>query len=544
MKKLLSVTTLAALLIAQQGSVIEAAAQNLHASLPTESAGVPALTAAAPMSLSATGNTAALQGLMPTAASSLLLELPAAPAPNAAALAAAESPAALSIEAAAAASPSENVESLQPSGAIQAAAPRAGLAARILSRVGRALSLSKATAPETTLAQAFDDGASRENLRDAQVIITQSGKESISTTIGQLDRTLADNPGLKESLNKRGRVRMIVPKTGETGVLTAMDKTGVQAGLAGSGIDRVPEIEKLYIDESPEKGGSAAEVGKLPLGWRRIIGEIAYPFKTLAASFVVPTKHEVVMAVAFKFAPLAASISFLHHTYASHPLAFWTVVGISVGLDVFHGIFGTTWTIFQDKLYKQRGTAYQTVFNLFYGQIWGFLYRLVAWTVLVHVAPPWSAQFGTAVWIQIVFGTFFGTLGWQGTNALYDHGNLNRWQRALILQLRDVKMAISGVLFATNNMFWFWVVFWSQQMVDFSVLYLSSRLVRARPVLYVVDQKTARTPDFQRGYGSLSAPPDAESPLKKAWKNVIASPWMLPIVWPLRKLRGLFRRKK
>ena len=200
-----------------------------------------------------------------------------------------------------------------------------------------------------------------------------------------------------------------------------------------------------------------------------------------------------------KIVPTIMTIGVWGAMYTGHPLALAAALVVSIGLNVFHGIWINTWSNFQNKLGKEKGLNYQSIFNLIYGQFWGALFRFIAWTAIPKTVPPWSLQYWKDMGLSTVVGSFFGSLGYQGLNALYDNGRISRWQRSAIQQIRDLFFCLTGVFFGSGGMAMFWAIFAIQQTLDLSI-YLVSLTAKRRPIMYMADEAMAATPEFQGGY--------------------------------------------
>jgi hypothetical protein len=223
--------------------------------------------------------------------------------------------------------------------------------------------------------------------------------------------------------------------------------------------------------------------------------------------------------------------------YAGHPAQMAAAICVSTGLNLFHGIFVNTWSNFQNTLFKQRGLRYQTIFNLVYGQSWGVIFRVVAWSCIPGTVPPWSLLYWKDIGIATVVGTFCGTLGVQGLNGLYDNGRLTRFQRGAIQQFRDLAMCVAGTFLGAGSMSKFWMLFALQQGGDL-LIYALSRKAARRAIVYLADEAVAASREFRGMYPVEPGRLETDSPLAKAWKALLESPFVKPFLRLGKALRG------
>lgn len=384
----------------------------------------------------------------------------------------------------------------------------------------------------------------------SQVFVTRPGHEPVAVPLEGLGRFLAADPALKEAVNRSGRVRVVLSGGDPSAVLTKADVARVQESLKGQGVTAKLEVERIAIDRTAGKALPLAPSRK-PFDSAQDrqegggpLGELAYLARALRASFTVPTWRMVVTGATVKFViplGLLKQVGWLK-IYAGHPVALAMALGFSLSVNAFHGIFVNTWANFQNIIGKQRGLRYQMLFNLAYGQMINVIFRLITWSAIAGTVPPWHWRFWKDVWIAAVAGSFFGTLGFQGVNTLYNSGRLRQWQRDGILLLRDLAMNLSGFFFGAGSMRAYWTVFIAQQAVDLGI-YVLSRMLRRRPVLYVVDDAVASAPEFRSMYPVAPGSVEPESPLKQAWKALAGSPFVRPAVWLARKIREILSRR-
>jgi hypothetical protein len=425
-------------------------------------------------------------------------------------------------------------------------------------------SLLQPSAPELVRANTVPQAESSQALAKTRIFITRAGQDPVATSLADLPKALAAEPALKESLNKMGRIRVVLSRSNPQGGLAKTDVTQLQQVLSGYGVTSKIEVENIPIDWNKDAPAAAPgpETAAAPQkaasnrNWlqRYIIGPVTRPFRelaylgrTIAASYTTPTMRELILGVTMKLViPLVVlkQIGWIA-MYNGHPVAKALALGLSLGLQVFHGIFVGTWSNLQNNIGKQRGVNYQTSFNLLYGQWWGALFRTIAWSAIPKTVPPWSYKYWKDMGIQTVAGTFFGTLGYQGLNTLYNNGLLSQGQRSFIFLVRDLIMTLAGTLFGSGSMAIFWGVFIAQQLMDLGIYSFSrSRWATRRPILYVADDMVAATPEFQGMYPVQAGAVEQESPLKQALKNILSVPLLKPIVWAAKKVYGLLKSQK
>ncbi|MFH1723867.1 MAG: alpha-amylase family glycosyl hydrolase [Elusimicrobiota bacterium] len=394
-------------------------------------------------------------------------------------------------------------------------------------------------------------------LKKVRVFLTRPGERPIAADLASLGRVLAADRSLAETLNRIGRIRVVLSKENPNGGLSKEDIARVEETLRSYGIRAKLQVESIPVDwkKHSRKGAPAAdeavETGarrdkgwKEGRFWRYFLGPVTRPFRelaylarTFANSLTRPTLPEVAGGIASKAFSFTIAVGVWTSMYAGHPAAAAIAIGLSLSLDTFHGIWINSWSNFQNNIGKQRGLRYQTVFNFAYGQWWGGVFRTLAWSVLPGKVPPWSPLYWKDVGIATVIGTFFGTLGYRGLNALYDNGRISRWQRSAIQQLRDLFFVLAGTYFGAGSMALFWTVFAAQQTLDL-VIFLISRAAKKRPILYVTDEAVAGTGEFQGMYPVSPESASSESPLKQALGGIANSPFVKPVALFVRWLRG------
>ena len=389
-------------------------------------------------------------------------------------------------------------------------------------------------------------------LSRTKVFLTRAGQEPVSATLATLGEALAASPDFKASLNKEGRIRVVLSKDTPHGGLVQADVEKLQQALSGYGITARLQVENIPIDwsrgpaKTEEAAGQSSSAPQHKAGINPItlpFREAAYLGRTFAASYTSPTKAEILGGIATKAFPSFLAVGVWASQFAGFPVAMAAAIGLSLALNAFHGIWINTWSNFQNNIAKQRGLQYQTIFNLLYGQWWGAAFRTIAWTVIPKTIPPWALGYWKDMGVSTIAGTFFGSLGYQGLNALYDHGRLNRWQRGAIQQLRDIFFCLAGTFFSSGSMVLFWTMFAAQQGLDLAI-YLVGLTAKRRPILYVADEMVAASPEFQGMYPVGHGSGEQLSPLKAALKMLLESPFVKPVVWLVKKLLSVLGKKK
>jgi len=252
----------------------------------------------------------------------------------------------------------------------------------------------------------------------------------------------------------------------------------------------------------------------------RPVREAAFLARTFAASWTRPTWAELTGGVLSKAPGFVLGLGWWAAALLpSSPAAFTCAAALTLALNAFHGVWIDTWSNFQNQLGKTRGLHYQAAFNLLYMQLMGAAFRFIAWTAVPGTVPPWSHRYWLDMGVATLAGTFFGTLGFQGVNGLYDKGRIPRWGRSLIQQFRDVFFTLGGAFFGTGSMAHFWTLFVVQQAFDLGLYRLSRRAAR-RPILYVTPAHLASTGEFRSLYPVEPGP--EVSPLAAAGRALFA----------------------
>lgn len=209
--------------------------------------------------------------------------------------------------------------------------------------------------------------------------------------------------------------------------------------------------------------------------------EAAYVGHTFSRGLQRPTWQQAVSGFVTKGPVFVASIAaWSALLLPTHVVTFLAVAALSFSLETFHGIFVASWLNVQRFIERERGLPYQFVFNFAYIQLGGALFRALAWSSIPNTIPPWSLTYWRDVSFMTVVGTFSGSLGYNGVNALQSKGYLSDNFRAYVQHFRDVFMLGNGIFFGAGLMTIFWTIFAVQQMFDL-MLYYVGKSVRPKP---------------------------------------------------------------
>ncbi|MFI5347922.1 MAG: hypothetical protein ACHQ2Z_00130 [Elusimicrobiota bacterium] len=475
--------------------------------------------------------------------------------------------------------------------------PRNGLS-RLRNVFSRA---NKKEAPEPTLDEAFDGALPADQIK---AYVIQPGKAPVATNLAGLKSALSDpglvaelnkhghltyvvgdkNPGRSLS---RADGETIVKTLGELGVSFGGGRTRIETLLVDwekkAGPSEAPS--STFSKSTLVRAGVAAGVVALGIGFfgaghwyqaglaayllsnaDRIVRETIYCLRILKTSFKdskKPLPSEIVGALATKtpaftmnlvanltvYAPALGLIvlgvlwpSMAHniHPGATHWLAFSLATLWSLALETFHGGWVRTWDTFQNRIGKQRGPAYQSVFGFVYTQLTGGVFRTIAFLTLANIFPMWDIRYlGAISWMTII-GTVCGVAGFRGLNELYDKGRITAKRRSNIQQFRDLCWLAIGPFFNSGNMFMTLILFTLQQSVDLAI-YFVNRRTPTRPILVFTDGSVAASKELP-----LSYPVDAKnippSPLKYATDALKGFVLLKPFLALYRAIKKRVRR--
>ena len=414
--------------------------------------------------------------------------------------------------------------------------------------------------PKESLDAAFDGSPADvlPSLAAKDVVVYLTGQDRAPTvlTLDKLQEYLSSNPAALARLQRSGRVRMVTAKGDAKNGLTLADAATIGRLLTSYGLKKKIAIETMAVDlkrddrtqsrgdkdAAPQEPRLAGPVRKAFAVLASPLREAAFLWKNLRASLTRPAMSEVVGTLITRVPSALATAAWLTKFYlpGGHVAAFTANLVTLLALWTFHGVWVDSWNNFQDALARQRGTPYQTLFNLVYGQATGAFLRFIAWTAVAGTIPPWSWLYWRDMGIMTVIGTFFGTLGQQGVNTLYEKGLLPRWGRSGLWQGRQLLFSLGGVLLQTGSMSTFWTLFALNQGIDL-LIYLAGKFLPRRDILTLASARVAASPEFQ---GRLAAGPVQQEPFwKQAAKAVAESPFLMPFVLLARWLKALPRKK-
>lgn len=331
------------------------------------------------------------------------------------------------------------------------------------------------------------------------------------------------------------RARLLVSPQDPSGV-SEKDAAEVKARLgAGAKLETDKLAVRWTAAPEPTAGVPAARLSPLR--------EARFLAKAFVESLVRPTASEVIGGVVTKAFPVVTTIGVFWATIgATHPAIFAALVALNLAQQVFHGAFLKSWNNFQERLSRERGFNYQMFFNLAYMQGAGMIYRGLSWIADPKaVIPPWSPAYWKDVAVMSVLGTFFGTLGYNGLNALYAKGAIGRWRLSAIQQLRDLFFLLAGPFFATGSMGLFWLVFALQQSIDLAIGLWAGRAA-ARPVVIVVSAAVAASPEFRAAFPADGL--KTEAPLKQAARAMLDNPVTRILTWPVRAIVKALKKRR
>ena len=368
----------------------------------------------------------------------------------------------------------------------------------------------------------FDGGAA------TRVHLTGLGRAPVSIPLSQLGAALAADPAYRAALLRSGKVRAVLSRDA--------DKKAAAASLAGSlkalGIDAKVEVETLAPSRPAPARTAAVSVEEVP---ERKTGELAFLARQFRASMTRPSRTETLGGLLTRAPFIAINVLAFAPLYLPHhPYAFAAIAGLTIGLKTFHSFWVDGWAAFQNRLVRLRGIPYLTAFNLVYGQIVAAVYRVISWTALPGIIPPWTLAYWRDMGIVTLAGTFIGTLASQGVNELYEKGLLSRHGRSFFLLARALILDADGYFFKTGLMGSFWIVFTVHQALDL-ILYMVSARAKPRAVLYLASEEISRSAEFAALYPSTTASAARESGLRRALEAVRKNPIAALLARPFRR---------
>jgi hypothetical protein len=280
----------------------------------------------------------------------------------------------------------------------------------------------------------------------------------------------------------------------------------------------------------------AAFAAALGLGGLLLAKEAAFVWREFRTSLSLPSKEEVGLTLLARSWPVYFSATaYIALFLPGHPAQFAAIMALTLALKAFHGFWVDTWATFQDRITRKRSYTYSTMFNLVYGQVTGIFFRLIAWSAIPNTVAPWMLTYWRDMGIMTLVGTFFGTLGSQAINDLYNGGVISRRSRSWILVGRSTAFDLPGLFFRVGLMKLFWISFAIQQSLDV-VTYLAAQFFRRRAILYVVAPEVAASPEFRGRYAMTPEAP--VSAVRKAMRALIDNPVVYPFAALWRWLAG------
>lgn len=458
--------------------------------------------------------------------------------------------------AASAAVPAAAVQSAAVSARFVSAAPLipSALAAVPVRSAASALVRPAAVAAPDAAAPLQDSSAFFDGARAFLSIPGQAPRE---VALSELDGLLAADEPARGALSRKGRVRIVLAKGAP-----AVDPVAARAALARLGIDRPVEIESILLERPAAKPAAVVEAPKTPakprslasgalkaLGWSAFAGlallqtptafaaalglggvllakDAVFAWKAFRSSLSRPSKEEVGLTLLARSWPIYFSVTaYVALFLPGSPAAFAAILALTLALKAFHGFWVDSWATFQDRLARERSYTYATMFNLVYGQVTGIAFRLIAWSAIPNTVAPWMLSYWRDMGIMTLVGTFFGTLGSQAINDLYNGGVISRRGRSWLLVGRSTAFDLPGLFFRVGLMKLFWITFAIQQSLDV-ITYLAAQFFRPRAILYVVPPEVAASAEFR---GRYAMSPEAPlSPVRKAMRALVDNPVVYP----------------
>ncbi|UPT72772.1 MAG: hypothetical protein M0D55_12640 [Elusimicrobiota bacterium] len=521
-------------------------------------AGVPAA-AAAPAAFPPVAGPAALgaPSLTPSLLAAPALRPAPLPAPVAAVSAAPLAAAVLPAPGAAVALPARAAAAGVPAAAKAArpaAALRAAFAPLAASSPERGASPDSAKTPAPLQdAAAFFDGA--------RAFLSVPGQAPREVALADIEGLLAADGAARGALSSKGRVRIVLAKGAP-----AVDPAAARAALARLGVDRPVEVESILLEKAkpaapasgpavekaaaPASPRSRTSVALTAVGWATAGGlmlfqtpaafaaalavgglllakDLVFVWRQFRSSLSKPSKEEVWMTLLARSWPIYYSATaYVALFLPGHPAQFAAIMALTLGLKALHGFWVDSWATFQDRLARQRSYTYVTLFNLVYGQVTGILFRLLSWSAIPGTVAPWMLSYWRDMGIMTLVGTFFGTLGGQAINDLYNAGVLSRRARSALLVARSTAFDLPGLFFRLGLMKIFWIAFAIQQSLDV-VIYLAAQFFRSRAILYIAAPAVAASAEFRGRYALTPEPP--LSPARKAMRALVDNPLVMPL---------------
>lgn len=434
----------------------------------------------------------------------------------------------------AAAAPILNMGAAAPS-----AAPSATATLESLTVPADAPRASEADAAAPAPADVFD-GRGR-----ARAWLTRDGAAPVYADLADLGAFLGRDAAFLAQLNKKGRVRLVLP-AGADGPAAA---AALKSRLDALGVSQRVEVEFI----APPRAKPAAEAAEAAPKGGRLAREFTFLGRQFRASASLPTKSELKGALLFTGSSFALSMLFFAESFLGFqgpfsalpmisvyaPWVFASMAALTLTLKIFHGVFVNTWTDFQSRLWRLRGPYYQAGFNLAYGQGISALYRFISSRAAPdQIASPFSLVYWIDKLVTEFVGTFFGTLGGQAANELYLKGVFTRRGRSTLTQFRSWMHDIDGLFFKLGIRVAFYLLFFIHQFVDL-LLYIGSQVPRQRPIIYIALEAAANNDEF---WGLYPVKPAVIIPgASRAMQAILTNPlivtlapayrWLKKVLW-------------
>jgi len=419
---------------------------------------------------------------------------------------------------------------------------------------------AQASAPVQDAA-AFFDGA--------RAFLSIPGQAPREVALSEIEGLLAADEPARSALSRKGRVRIVLAKGAP-----AVEPVVARAALARIGIDRPVEVESILLERravestaevatlsNAVKKGSMLSTGLKAIGWSAFAGlvllqtpaafaaalglgavllakDAVFAWKAFRSSLSRPSKEEVGLTLLARSWPIYFSVTaYVALFLPGSPVAFTAILALTLALKAFHGFWVDSWATFQDRLARERSYTYATMFNLVYGQVTGIAFRLIAWAAIPNTVAPWMLSYWRDMGIMTLVGTFFGTLGSQAINDLYNGGVISRRGRSWLLVARSTAFDLPGLFFRVGLMKLFWITFAIQQSLDV-VTYLAAQFFAPRAILYVVAPEVAASAEFRGRYAMTPEAP--VSPMRKAMRALVDN----PVVYPFAALWRWFAARR